>query len=244
MSYVGAYYRKYKYPNTRGDSRANNDIHQPRSHLYNIDELKPQYKVDGMEPDVADANLLDNDIADIGRKLGSFQADINAAQMGIFNQGIDGGLDDDDAVAQRLHNDELISSRINVIGSDDTASTVEPEVRRIFGEYQTAAFLDSLSDSDSDSDDDIDTTPDTEFMGAGDDNVDNDNVDNDNVDNDNVDNDDIISGEKSFHGINYYEVDNTKQYIDAPAISAPNDTTVIPVEEVVGAGLDWNELLE
>ncbi len=235
MAYVGAYYRKYKYPTSGGDNTpvrvAADDI------------LKPSYKVDGLEPDVADANLLDNDIADIGRKLGAFQADIDAhiKSSVMFTP------------EQAVHNDELTSSRVRVIGSDDSASTVEPEVRRIFGEYQTAAFLDSLSDSDdTDTDSDFDDNNDIAGFNGGDDNT-----EHNTMDSGTIDPNGIISTEKSYHGINYYEVDNSKQYTfnitgkaDETVDDQLGEAALVVAEVALGAGshpttgFDWNELLE
>ncbi|AMN83478.1 hypothetical protein D5b_00046 [Faustovirus] len=219
MAYVGAYYRKYKYPNSAVNPTGGGD-----SALY-----RPQYKVDGLEPDVADANLLDSEIADISSKLGAM-AEIDTNWRNFTPE-------------QHVYHDEIVGNRIQVVGSNDSASTVEPEVRRIFGEYQTAAFLDSLSDSDEDSEDsndlnDIDDEPDYSITGG----------------------DNTVSLEKSYHGINYYEVDNTKQYDFATAVNAVDgagdnvdeglaQTSLVAFTVALGAhndasDFDWSEVLD
>lgn len=204
MSFLGAYQKKYKYPA------------YGREHRVQIDDIfiKPDYKVDGLEPDVADANLLDRDIDDIGRKLGAFQADIDAhIRSGMSSK-------------QMVLNDELIGNRVNVVGADDTASTVEPEVRRIFGEYQTAAFLDGLSDDDSDSDDSYDD--DMGIFEGGDEDVDaNDTA------TDGTETDGVIGMEKSYQGITYYEVDNTKQFTFEPNVENAASTIESAIEDAV-----------
>jgi hypothetical protein len=226
MAYLGAYYRKYKYPtsNTHGGGISDSS---------NIEDdiIKPQYKVDGLEPDVADANLLDEEIADIGRKLGAFQSEIDAARTENMYPTQRSRISSVRAVL----NDELLGNRVQVVGSDETASTVEPEVRRIFGEYQTAAFLDSLSDSDnSDSDDsDNDDFDNVAGFNGGEDSV------------EGEENNDVVSMEKSFHGISYYEVDNTKQYNFEPATKPDEDpvdtqlvnNTLIGADIILGADM-------
>lgn len=232
MSYIGAYYRKYKYPNGADNIRR----------VAADDPLKPQYKVAGMEPDVADANFLDSEIADIGEKLGAFSREIDENIRNFTPE-------------QHVRNDELIGNQVQVIGSNDSASTVEPEVRRIFGEYQTAAFLDSLSDSDESSYDESNNYNDYNEYEDNIHDVDNDIIGGD--DQTPVDENNTVSLEKSYHGINYYEVDNTKQFVFDADVKANVDVNNVDNidnidNEVIesatittGAGeFDWSQVLD
>jgi hypothetical protein len=231
MSYLGAYQAKYEYPDTERKL------------------FRPEYKIAGVEPHVVDADTLDPEIADIGAKLGEFEQQLISDHANGVKLGS----------GESVLYDEILSNRINIIGGNESASTVEPEVRRIFGEYQTAAWLDALSDSDNDDDD---TSYDSSVDNDKDyDNVDNDNSgvmggDNDNVDNDNIDNDNNNNDEKNYKGITYYEVDNANNNVDTvastTATNTSNDATkpadtsyegvIMPVIEE--AAFDISEFLE
>nr|QBR99336.1 hypothetical protein [Faustovirus mariensis] len=183
MSFLGAYKAKYEYSDfapqyrvaVKGGGIDKSDKSGESGEKSNSVLL--------VEPDFADANMMDPEVADIGAKLGEFEKELSMA--------INGGMDHNDAVEY----DEILGNRINIIGrGNESASTVEPEVRRIFGEYQIAAMIDSLSDGSNESDE-YDTDNDYE---GGEDLI-------------NESPTEHINDEKTYFGITYYKVNNNRQ---------------------------------
>ncbi|SME65115.1 Hypothetical protein FSTVST1_414 [Faustovirus ST1] len=212
MSFLGAYKAKYEYsdfaPQYRvavkgGGGSGENDKSGEKSNSVVL-----------VEPDFADANMIDPEVADIGAKLGEFEKELSMT--------INGGMDHTDAV---LH-DEILGNRINIIGrGNESASTVEPEVRRIFGEYQIAAMIDSLSDES----DDYDTDTDNDYEG-GEDSITEPSTEH-------------INDEKTYFGITYYKVNNSRQD-DLSGVNIENVVDSVQPIASTNETFDINDFLE